>query len=213
MPDKKDKQQDKTNLMKFEQESKVLEKDQTNLDLMVSNIQEELFKLAADMHNSTFLIGSKLLDVQRNKLYREWGYEKFSEWLLEFCKEAKIQKTKLWDSKKIVTMLEDTSTPFSEVSNTNIKGLYQIARIHKKTNDDKQVKQLIEKLNNKEITVPKLKDLAKEIIKPTETKVTPEPTEDSRNNNKRTWGIKAYHRFFISLFPLACVIFYITEAF
>jgi hypothetical protein len=210
MSDIKDEQQGKTNLIPFEQESDVLEKDKTDLDLMVSNIQEELFKLAEDRHNNTFLIGSKLLDVQRNKLYREWGYEKFSEWLLEFCKEAKIQKTKLWDSKKIVTMLEDTATPFSEVNHTSIKGLYQIARIHKKANDNDQTKKLIEQLINKEITVTELKNLAKEIIKLTETKVTPQPAIDSENSNKRNWGIKAYQRFVISMFLLSCLIFYIA---
>jgi hypothetical protein len=202
MSEEQDIQKNKTNLMKFEQESNVLEKDKTNSDLMVSNIQDELFKLAADMHNSTFLIGSKLLDVQRNKLYREWGYEKFSEWLLEFCKEAKIQKTKLWDSKKIVTMLEDTSTPFSEVSNTNIKGLYQIARIHKKTNDDKQVKQLIEKLNNKEITVTELKKLATDITK-TEEQIISEKKRVS------TWFFKVYSLIFVGLLLLLFVVLYI----
>lgn len=204
MPDKKDKQQDQINLIKFEQESKVLEKDQTNLDLVVSNIQEELFKLAADMHNSTFLIGSKLLDVQRNKLYREWGYEKFSEWLLEFCKEAKIQKTKLWDSKKIVTMLEDTSTPFSEVSNTNIKGLYQIARIHKKTKDNKQVKQLIKKLNNKEITVTELKKVATDITK------TEEPLI-SEKMRISTWFFKVYSLIFVGLLLVLFFALYISD--
>jgi len=186
------------------EKNKVVPEEQPNTNLTASNIQEELLKLAEDMHNSTFLIGSKLLDVQRNKLYREWGYGKFSQWLLEFCKEAKIQKTKLWDSKKIVAMLEDTSTPFSEVSNTNIKGLYQIARIHKKTNDDKQVKQLIEKLNNKEITVTELKKLA------TDNSKIEEPII-SEKKRVPTWFFKVYSLLFLGLLPILFVVLYISN--
>jgi putative lipoic acid-binding regulatory protein len=207
MPDKKDKQQDKTNLIKFEQESKVLEKAQPNLDSMASHIQEELFKSAEDINNSTFLIGSTLLEIQRSELYKQGGYTNFTAWLVEFSKKAKGKKTKLWDSKKIVKMLEDTATPFSEVSHTSTKGLYQIARIHKKANDHDQTKKLIEQLSNKEITVTKLKELAKDITKPSEKKAHPEPIDDKKSPCIN----KVYQRVFISLLPILIVFFYITD--
>jgi hypothetical protein len=207
--EEKNKQQDQTNLITFEQESKVLDKTQSNLDSTASNIQEELFKLAADMNISTFLLGSKLLEIQNNEIYKQWWYSTFTVWLTEFSKEAKVKTTKLWDSKKIVKMLEDTSTKFSEVNHTSTKGLYQIARIHKNTNDDDQAKKLIEQLSNEDITVTKLRELAKDTIKPSEIKIPPVPV----NNKKSIWVINTYQRVFISLLPIACVIFYITEAF
>ena len=142
-----------------------------------SNIEAELLKLAADMNNGTFLLGSKLLEVQQNEIYKQWGYESFTVWLNEFSKKAKVKKTKLWDSKKVVKMLNDTGTPFSEVSQTSTKGLYQIARIHKKENDNGQAKQLITQLTNKEITVAQLKNLAKETIKPIEINVVTTPVK------------------------------------
>lgn len=178
-----------------------------------SNIETELLKLAEDMHNSTFLIGSKLLDVQQNEIYKQWGYENFTEWLNDFSKKAKVKKTKLWDSKKVVKMLNDTATPFSEVSQTSTKGLYQISRIHKKENDSGQTKQLIAQLTNKEITVVQLKNLAKETIKPTELNVVATPVIELENNKKSTWEINRYQVFFISLLLVACIIFYITNAF
>lgn len=209
MSDKKDKQQVKTNLIKFEQESKVLEKAQTNLGLMVSHIQEELLKLSKDTCNSTFLIGSTLLEIQRNDLHKQESPKSFSAWLIEFSEKAETngKRTKLLDSMKIVRMLEDTATPFSEVSHTSTKGLYQIARIHKKANDHDQTKKLIEQLSNKEITVTKLKELAKDITKRSETKAPPEPIDDK----KSPCISKVYQRVFISLLPILIVVFYITD--
>lgn len=178
-----------------------------------SNIETELLKLAANLNNGTFLLGSKLLEVQQNEIYKQWGYESFTVWLNDFSKKAKVKKTKLWDSKKVVKMLNDTATPFSEVSQTSTKGLYQIARIHKKENDSSQTKKLIAELTNKEITVTKLKELAKETIKPIETNVVTTPVVELENNKKSTWEINRYQVFFISLLLVACIIFYIANAF
>lgn len=178
-----------------------------------SNIETELLKLAANLNNGTFLLGSKLLEVQQNEIYKQLGYESFTVWLNDFSKKAKVKKTKLWDSKKVVKMLNDTATPFSEVSQTSTKGLYQIARIHKKENDRGQTKKLIVQLSNKEITVAQLKELAKETIKPTESNVVTTPVIKLENNKKSTWEIKRYQGFFISLLLVACIIFYIVNAF
>lgn len=178
-----------------------------------SNIETELLKLAADMNNGTFLLGSKLLEVQQNEIYKQWGYESFTEWLNDFSKKAKVKKTKLWDSKKVVKMLNDTSTPFSEVSQTSTKGLYQIARIHKKENDRGQTKKLIVQLTNKEITAAQLNNLAKKTIKPTEINVVTTPVIELESNKKSTWGINRYQGVFISLILVACIIFYIANAF
>tara|TARA_R110002060_G_scaffold22516_1_gene30526 strand:+ start:8156 stop:8812 length:657 start_codon:yes stop_codon:yes gene_type:complete len=215
------------------EENKVVPKDQTNRNLMASKIQEELLKLTEDLNNSTFLIGSKILDVQRNKLYKEWGYGSFSNWLDKLSQEANVGKTTLWDYRKIVEMLKNTNTPFSEVSNANIKGLYQIARIHKKTNDDGLTKQLLIKLVNEETTDKTLHEFANKIttlIKRTDpsdpsftsrqvkelTKKMLEPADkivDTGSDKKSTWEINRYQGFFISLLLVTCIIFYIANAF
>ena len=108
-------------------------------------------------------------------------------------------------------MLNDTGTPFSEVSQTSTKGLYQIARIHKKENDNGQAKQLITQLTNKEITVAQLKNLAKETIKPIEINVVTTPVIELENNKKPTCEINRYQCFVISLLLVACIVLYIAN--
>ncbi|GAB2997927.1 hypothetical protein [Psychrosphaera aestuarii] len=147
-----------------------------------SDPQSELYQLVADVKNNTIILGFRLVYIQEEELYIDWGYSSFTDWLKDFSNKSAVKLTKLWDSKKIVKMLLETETPFHEVSNVSIKGLYQIARIQKSTQDIQLTKRLILQLTNSEITNSELKTKANEVIKQFEKNTIPNLL-DSRNNS------------------------------
>lgn len=158
-----------------------------------SDPQSELYQLAADVKNNTLMLGSRLLVIQEEELYLDWGYFSFTEWLKDFSRKSAVKLTKLWDSKKIVKMLLETETSFNEVENVSVKGLYQISRIQKSTQNNQLTKRLIVKLKNGEIAIPELKEIAtggmiesdlSTIVRPLEERSSDSIKNANSNNSK-----------------------------
>ena len=109
-------------------------------------------------------------------------------------------------------MLLETETSFNEVENVSVKGLYQISRIQKSTQNNQLTKRLIVQLKNGEIAIPELKEIAtggmiesdlSTIVRPLEERSSDSMKNSSLNSSKALF--KQFIRRMLSFSPFSDV--------
>lgn len=94
-------------------------------------------------------------------------------------------------------MLLETETSFNEVENVSVKGLYQISRIQKSTQNNQLTKRLIVKLKNGEIAIPELKEIATGGMIESDLSTIVRPLEERSSDSIKNANSKAFLRRFI----------------
>jgi hypothetical protein len=110
-----------------------------------------------------FSVGTKLLEVEKQELYKQGQQRSFTSWLHVLSKTLDLKPSTLWKYLKIVKMVDKINLPTDNVNLKNVTGLEQIARIYDANQNTAEAIGLIRQLDEKIINVADITKLARAI--------------------------------------------------
>jgi len=178
------------------------------------HIESEIKQISVMLRKGWLFIGIKLLTVEKNKLYEQHNIKTFTSWLKALSKSLELKPSTLWKYLKIVRMIDDINLPFSEVNLKNVTGLEVISRIHEFKGNVTETLDLINQLDEKNITVTELRHV---VINLKNTELESDNDTKQVGLLKRCWrSIKCFLKCMpptpvLRVLPVLFVVFYITD--
>ena len=186
--------------------------------IQLSKVESEITRFYEIQRKAWLLIGIKLLEVEKHQLYKQHNYETFTPWLKALSQSLELKPSTLWKYLKIVRMIDEINLPFSDVNLKNVTGLEVISRIYEHNGDTREILDSIKQLDEKNITITELKQLASDLINPKPPTSDENNAPEPRNLLKFIWqkitkGFLAClpPKPIIKALPVLFVVFYITD--
>jgi len=183
------------------------------------DIELEIIRMSEMLRQGWFAVGTKLLEVEKQELYKQSKQKNFTSWLNTLSQTLDLKPSTLWKYLKIVRMIDDINLPTENVNLKNVTGLEQIARIYDVNQNANEAIALTKLLEEKIINVALITKLAKvtsttSVLEERPEKDISEPLENKKGfwtNSSKSFLAVVTPKTTISLSFILLVVFYIKD--
>lgn len=183
------------------------------------DIEIEIIRMSEMLRQGWFAVGTKLLEVEKQELYKQSKQKSFTSWLNTLSQTLDLKPSTLWKYLKIVRMIDDINLPTENVNLKNVTGLEQIARIYDVNQNANEAIALTKLLEEKIINVALITKLAKvtsttSVLEERPEKDISEPLENKKGfwtNSSKSFLAVVTSKTTISLSFILLVVFYIKD--